>query len=94
MWSVEDGFIRGLAPAYITPLFLSLIVDKVGIYFDATGPSDLENILNTHAFEVSLLSRATQCIQKIIDHKISKYNHLEDICPEKFGHSTRRCSGD
>ena len=41
--AVEDGFLR-LGCEGVEPL--SLVVDHSGIYYDATGPSDLENLLN------------------------------------------------
>lgn len=48
-WQVEDGFIRstGLGSDLTAPS--SLVIDKTGIYYDPTGPSDLEILLqNSH----------------------------------------------
>jgi capsule polysaccharide export protein KpsC/LpsZ len=46
LWRMEDGFIRssGLGSDLLAPL--SLVLDKTGIYYDASRPSDLENLLN------------------------------------------------
>ncbi len=71
---VEDGFLRsaGLGADLIRPL--SLVIDKTGIYFDATRPSDLENILNTQELTQSQITRARQLRQNLIAGGISKYN--------------------
>ncbi|RKR04252.1 capsular polysaccharide export protein [Kushneria sinocarnis] len=73
---VEDGFIRsvGLGAQHVPPY--SLCFDKTGIYFDATQPSDLENLLNNYDFDSDpeLLKRAEKCIQTIVENDITKYN--------------------
>ena len=43
---LKDGFIRSVGLGVTLSQPVSLILDKTGIYFDATAPSDLENILN------------------------------------------------
>lgn len=71
---LEDGFIRsvGLGSDLIRPL--SLVMDQRGLYFDATGPSDLEVMLNTQEFTEEDISRAQWVKKYIIDHEITKYN--------------------
>ncbi|MDO6591637.1 capsular polysaccharide biosynthesis protein [Loktanella sp. D2R18] len=71
---IEDGFLRsaGLGADLIRPL--SLVIDKTGIYFDATRPSDLENTLNTQELTQSQIARARQLRQNLIADGISKYN--------------------
>jgi capsular polysaccharide export protein len=71
---VEDGFIRsvGLGVHFNQPL--SLVFDKSGIYFDATKPSDLENILNNTQFDNDMCSRAASIRNDLIQLGISKYN--------------------
>ncbi len=44
--ALEDGFIRSLGPASAGFATMSLIVDPVGIYYDATRPSALEDMLD------------------------------------------------
>ncbi|WP_235199378.1 hypothetical protein, partial [Pasteurella multocida] len=39
---MEDGFIRSHFPGKEYPT-LSIIIDKIGIYYDSTNPSELEN---------------------------------------------------
>lgn len=55
---VEDGFIRsvGLGADCVPPL--SIIVDPVGVHYDPSGPSGLENLLAQHTFAPELLERA------------------------------------
>lgn len=75
---VEDGFIRsvGLGSDLTRPY--SLVFDDVGIYFDTTSPSRLENILNYHKFSSSELEAAKKLKDTLIDSKISKYNDDKD----------------
>ena len=74
LWRIEDGFIRsvGLGVDLIRPL--SLVIDSQGIYYDATAPSDLELLLESHPFPIDLLSRAAQLRQRLVELNLSKYN--------------------
>lgn len=73
--TVEDGFIRslGLGSALSRPL--SLVMDRRGIYFDPTAPSDLESILENNSFTSDQLRDADKLMTEIKRLKISKYNH-------------------
>lgn len=70
---VEDGFIRsaGLGADCVPPL--SIVVDRRGIYFDPSQPSDLERILENGDFPEDLLSRARIIRQEIVGAGITKY---------------------
>lgn len=78
---LEDGFVcsYGLGSKRLK---YSLVVDTVGIYYDATRPSRLENILNgLDADSLQLenpdtIERAKRVIASLIENDISKYNHL------------------
>ncbi|MDY6530933.1 capsular polysaccharide biosynthesis protein [Acinetobacter faecalis] len=72
--TVEDGFIRslGLGASLIRPN--SLVFDPVGIYYDATQPSRLENLLNSVQLTAEQTLRAQKLVQTIICTNISKYN--------------------
>lgn len=74
LYRVEDGFIRsvGLGSDLTRPY--SQVVDGRGIYFDPTGPSDLEYLLQHHTFDQALLERAARVRHCIIENKLSKYN--------------------
>lgn len=77
---LEDGFIRsmGLGKQGYTPL--SLVVDHTGIYFDASHPSDLENLI-IQSENQEQLQRAKAAIKIIIKYKITKYNQKFDVIP-------------
>lgn len=70
---VEDGFIRsvGLGANCVPPL--SIVVDRLGIYFDPRRPSDLEQILQEGEFSADLLQRARALRELIVELGISKY---------------------
>lgn len=86
---VEDGFIRsvGLGSDLIRPL--SLVLDRRGIYFDATRESDLEHLLNTEIFSEEELATARKVRKFIVEHGITKYN-LEPRLPVNWPTAGRR----
>jgi capsular polysaccharide export protein len=71
---VEDGFLRsvGLGTDLTRPI--SWVVDRRGIYFDATRPSDLEVLLAETAFSSDLLERAAGLRTRIVAEGLTKYN--------------------
>lgn len=73
---VEDGFIRSVGLGSDGALPYSWCVDRSGLYFDASAPSDLETIANSFDFasEPALLERADALIARICRTGISKYN--------------------
>lgn len=80
---VEDGFLRsrGLGADLIAPL--SLVLDDVGIYYDATRPSRLENLINQSGnLTEAERARAAAFIERITDARLSKYNLAADAPPE------------
>lgn len=80
--TVEDGFLRSLDLGVHRAAPLSLVVDASGIYYDATRPSDLENLLNSTGWETpELLTEAREAMDAIRQHGLSKYNHAPDLAP-------------
>ena len=80
---VEDGFLRsrGLGADLIAPL--SLVLDDIGIYYDATRPSRLEELINTSAtIEETERQRAEALITRITDARLSKYNLAGEGLPD------------
>ena len=73
-WYVEDGFIRsaGLGTDLTAPA--SLVLDKAGIYYDPTKPSDLEKCLQRKVFSKSELGRAEALKNVLLENELSKYN--------------------
>ena len=71
---LEDGFIRsvGLGADLIRPL--SWVVDTQGIYYDASRPSDLEQLLQEFEPSPELLARAKALRERIIQAGVTKYN--------------------
>ena len=73
---LEDGFVSYLGHPSLGDRRFSVIADHTGIYYDATCPSDLEDLLNQPTWLTdALLERAEQMIVRIRRHGISKYNH-------------------
>ncbi|WP_041263922.1 capsular polysaccharide export protein, LipB/KpsS family [Francisella salina] len=82
---MEDGFIRSIYPYSkknnsLLSISCAYVMDTKTLYYDATKESDLENLINSD-FKLSedMYSRASSCIQKIINNNISKYNHQQII---------------
>ena len=71
---IEDGFLRssGLGADLVRPL--SLVIDDVGIYFDASRPSRLELILETEKPDDRSIKRARALREKIVQLDVTKYN--------------------
>ena len=71
---VEDGFLRsvGLGADLIAPV--SWIVDRRGLHYDPTQPSELELLLATHAFTPEQRQRGRKLRQRLVTGAITKYN--------------------
>jgi len=76
---VEDGFIRSIGLGSDLTRPYSLAFDDVGIYFDPTQPSRLEELLNSTQFDSHIINEATQLIKVIVNSGISKYNNAIDV---------------
>lgn len=61
---------------------VSLVLDAVGVYYDARGPSALERALETGPTpSAETLARAAAGIRLLADQRISKYNDAPDRKP-------------
>jgi capsular polysaccharide export protein len=72
---VEDGFVRsrGLGADLVAPL--SLVLDDLGIYYDATRPSRLEALIaGSTTLPATARDRAAALIKRIRAAGLSKYN--------------------
>ncbi|MEP5155035.1 capsular polysaccharide biosynthesis protein [Planktotalea sp.] len=72
---VEDGFLRskGLGAELIAPL--SLVLDDLGIYYDPTRPSRLEELIRTRReLRPDQQRRSERLIEALKASKLSKYN--------------------
>lgn len=81
LWRVEDGFVRsvGLGSDLCVPC--SIFVDRRGIYYDPSGPSDLEHILATTDFDEQILARAGRLIERMVKGGVSKYGRADTTVP-------------
>ncbi|SMF39493.1 capsular polysaccharide biosynthesis protein [Pseudobacteriovorax antillogorgiicola] len=80
---LEDGFFAyQLHPSLGSPR-LSLIADPVGIYYDASRPSQLEDLLNQSAgLNREQLARTKGILATIKEEALSKYNH-QSLCRDQ-----------
>lgn len=74
IWRMEDGFIRSVGLGVDLAQPLSLVIDRQGIYYDPSQPSELETLLNTTDFSADLLTRAARLRERLVALKLSKYN--------------------
>ncbi|BDW86327.1 capsular polysaccharide biosynthesis protein [Roseicyclus marinus] len=71
---VEDAFLRSLHPGRAGDPPLGLVIDRSGVYFDASRPSDLETLLATHPLDdTALLDRARDALARIAEAHLTKY---------------------
>jgi capsular polysaccharide export protein len=71
---MEDGFLRsvGLGANLIDPI--SWVVDRSGIYYDATSASDLERLLAHHPFSAAERQRGAALRRQLVAAALTKYN--------------------
>ena len=71
---IEDGFLRsvGLGADLIDPI--SWVVDRTGMYYDATAPSELEEVLDQSQWSEAQLQRAAALRRRLVSEALTKYN--------------------
>lgn len=80
-WALEDGFLRSVGLGVEGDPPLALVVDKLGIYYDATTPSDLERLIHDSAALRPLLADGQRALNQVVEYGLSKYNHAPDAWP-------------
>lgn len=70
----EDGFLRSFGTGDDFSA-LSVVLDAQGIYYDCTGPSDLEAILASDEDLLLQAPEADRAMALLIEHQLSKYNN-------------------
>jgi capsular polysaccharide export protein len=89
--ALEDGFLRSVAPGVTGAPPLSVVVDDLGIYYDATTPSRLEHLLENDGWETEeLLGRARKAMLRITRERLSKYNHAPDLATSLPGNKREK----
>lgn len=83
---VEDGFVRSVQLGATKAPPMSLCLDSKTPYFDATRPSELEDLLNNFDFnsKPKLLSQAKEGIELLLKTGVSKYNNSQEVNIEKI----------
>lgn len=74
--ALEDGFLRSVGIGEAGATSLSLIVDDLGVYYDATRPSRLEHLIQTADdwCDAAMTVRARGLIDRIVASGVSKTN--------------------
>ncbi|AIL32293.1 capsule biosynthesis protein [Basilea psittacipulmonis DSM 24701] len=75
---LEDGFLRSLDLGVNGDPPLSLVYDEVGIYYDTSRPSKLEQLILECDGQEDL-SEAQRALSLIRRYRLSKYNHALDF---------------
>lgn len=79
---VEDGLLRSLHPGRDGSPPIGLFLDRTGVHFDASAPSDLETLLATHPLDdTPLLDRARAASDWLREAHLSKYNAFDPALP-------------
>ncbi|WEZ85802.1 capsular biosynthesis protein (plasmid) [Rhizobium sp. 32-5/1] len=87
-WNLEDGFLRSVGLGKAGSIPLSIIADDLGLPVDAGHPSRLERLIEDPVLERNAAS-GKAIRERLVQHKLSKYNHLPHT-PPKLERSTRR----
>lgn len=72
--TLEDGFLRSLDSGQQSRYGCSIVIDPIGIYFDAHQPSHLENLIRDSHLTPAEADYSQYLIKRIITERLSKYN--------------------
>ncbi len=79
---VEDVFLRSVHTGRAGGLPLGLLIDRAGLHFDPSVPSDLEQLLTRHPLDdTALLDRARTGMARLRAAHLSKYNAFYPALP-------------
>jgi len=84
----EDGFLRSFGTGGDFPS-LSVVLDTQGIYYDSTGPSDLETLLASDGDLPGQAAEADEAMGFLLEHQLSKYNHAAHVQLPPAGDQSR-----
>lgn len=77
IWRCEDAFVRSLGLGADCPP-LGLVLDDLGIYYDVSAPSRLEQLI-ARIHSTDELARAIKLQRLWREHRVSKYNQSADV---------------
>ena len=80
--TLEDGFIHSMSQGRLGASSWSLVVDELGVFYDAKTPSSLEQLINTNQLSAQQKDRAQRNIETITQCNITKYNNAKLVIPE------------
>ncbi|UWP97372.1 capsular polysaccharide biosynthesis protein [Aliiroseovarius crassostreae] len=79
---VEDAFLRSVLPGREGEPPMGLLLDDMGVHFDSSAPSRLEQILSEHPLDdTHLLNRARDAMARLQGAHLSKYNAFDPAIP-------------
>ncbi|MBR3370291.1 MAG: capsular polysaccharide biosynthesis protein [Rhodobacteraceae bacterium] len=79
---VEDAFLRSLFPGRMGEPPIGLLIDRSGVHYDPSRPSDLETLLATHPFDDhALIERARLGMARMKALGLCKYNAYDPDAP-------------
>lgn len=79
---VEDALLRSLHPGRMGEPPVGLFLDRSGVHFDASPPSDLEQILSTAPLDdTALLDRSRAAMARLRESHLSKYSGFDPTLP-------------
>ena len=79
---VEDTLLRSLHPGRAGEPPIGLTLDRTGVHFDGSVPSDLETLLATHPLDdTALLDRARDAAARIAHAHLTKYAAVDPNLP-------------
>lgn len=74
LWRMEDGFLRSRGLGSDFRAARSAVIDPVGIHFDGSRPSALEQALEAGQTSAADIARARALRQVLVEEGLSKYN--------------------
>ncbi|WP_374275478.1 capsular polysaccharide biosynthesis protein [Brevundimonas sp.] len=74
--ALEDGFLRSVGLGETGATSLGIVVDDLGVYYDATRPSRLEDLIRTAPdwCDAALAGRARALLDRLVETGLSKTN--------------------
>lgn len=81
---LEDGFLRSMGLGVEGEAPLSLVMDDVGIYYDAMNPSKLERLIRDKNLLHSKSNEAQKALNLVLKYGLSKYNRNLDSWPDSL----------
>jgi capsular polysaccharide export protein len=80
--TVEDAFLRSIRPGRAGDAPMGLVLDRSGVHFDSSVPSDLEHLLTSAPLDdTALLDRARNAMARLRNSALSKYNSFDPDLP-------------